>query len=66
MRILPVSYPHHVAGPYLLRLAQEASWREYNRRLSNGEQVNRVAGLATEAKRSVDFTGYWQRHIQAE
>jgi len=51
-------------GPYLLRFAQEASWREDNRRLSNGEQVNRVAELAMKAKRSVDFTGYWQRHIE--
>ena len=41
--------------------AQEASWREDNRRISNGEQVNRVAGLAMAAKQSVDFRGYWQR-----
>ena len=37
---------HHIAGPYLLRFAQEASWREDNRRVSNGDQVHRVAGLA--------------------
>jgi transposase-like protein len=37
----------------------------HNRRVSNGEQVGRLAGLAMKAKRSVDFTGYWQRHIQA-
>jgi hypothetical protein len=30
---------------------------------SKGEQVHRVAGLAMVAKRSVDFCGYWQRHI---
>jgi hypothetical protein len=30
---------------------------------SNGEQVRRVAHLAMVAKRSVDFTGYWQRHM---
>jgi hypothetical protein len=57
-----IGHHHHVAGPYLLRFAQEASWREDNRRLSNGEQVHRVAGLALKAKASVDFTGYWQRH----
>jgi hypothetical protein len=31
--------------------------------MSNGDQVNRLAGMAVKAKRSVDFTGYWQRHI---
>ena len=46
-------------------IAQEASWREDNRRVSNGEQVSRLAGLALKAKPSVDFNGYWQRHVQA-
>lgn len=36
-----------------------------NRRLSNGEQVNRLTDLATKQKPSVDFTGYWQRHRPA-
>jgi hypothetical protein len=54
-----------IAGAYLLRYAQEASWREDNRSVSNGEQVNRLAGLALKAKPSVDFGGYWQRHVEA-
>jgi ISXO2-like transposase domain len=67
MRRGEIGHHHHVSGPYLLRFAQEASWREDNRRLSNGEQVNRVAGLAMASKASVDFTGYWQRHtVSAE
>ena len=37
---------HHIAGAYLLRYAQESSWREDNRKVSNGDQVNRIAGLA--------------------
>jgi hypothetical protein len=45
------------------RYAQEASWREDNRRQSNDEQVNRLAGLALKAKPSVDLGGYWQRHV---
>lgn len=57
---------HHVSGEYLLRYAQEASWREDNRRTPNGEQVFRVAHLALNAKPSVDFSGYWQRHKAAE
>jgi hypothetical protein len=64
MRRAEIGHHHHIAGPYLLRFAQEASWREDNRRLSNGEQVNRLAGLALRNKPSVDFSGYWQRHAK--
>jgi transposase-like protein len=62
LRRAEIGHHHHIAGDYLLRYAQEASWREDNRRLSNGEQVNRIAGLALNHKPSVDFSGYWQRH----
>jgi transposase-like protein len=62
MRRMEIGHHHHIAGPYLLRYAQEASWREDNRRSSNGEQVNRLAGLAMKRGKSVDFGGYWQRH----
>ena len=65
MRRAEIGHHHHVAGPYLLRFAQEAAWREDCRRLSNGEQFNRVAGLAMRSKPSVDFTGYWQRRMKA-
>ncbi len=64
MRRAEIGHHHHIAGNYLLRYAQESSWREDNRRSSNGEQVNRLAGLAMKGKPSVDFSGYWQRHIQ--
>ena len=60
-----IGHHHHISGAYLLRYAQEASWREDNRRMSNGEQVNRLAGLAMKRAASVDFTGYWQRHISS-
>jgi len=43
MRRAEIGHHHHIAGPYLLRFAQEASGREDNRRISNGEQVSRVA-----------------------
>ena len=62
MRRAEIGHHHHIAGQYLLRYAQEASWREDNRRESNGAQVERLSGLAMNHKRSVDFTGYWQRH----
>jgi transposase-like protein len=65
LRRAEVGHHHHVAGAYLLRYAQEAAWREDNRRVSNGEQVSRVAALAMVRKPSVDFSGYWQRHKTA-
>jgi hypothetical protein len=60
-----IGHNHHIAGPYLLRYAQEASWREDNRRMSNGDQVTRLAGFAMHRKPSQDFCGYWQRHLAA-
>ena len=56
-----LGHHHHIAGPYLARYAQEAAWREDPRRVSNGEQVHGVAGLAMRCRPSVDFRGYWQR-----
>jgi hypothetical protein len=62
MRRAEIGHHHHIAGPYLLRYAQESSWREDNRRAKNGDQVSRLASLAMKQKPSVDFSGYWQRH----
>ena len=58
-----VGHHHHIAGPYLVRYAQEAAWRrEILRRSSNGEQVSGVVSLAMrDYAPSVDFCGYWQR-----
>jgi len=64
MRRAEIGHHHHISGAYLLRYAQEATWREDNRRSSNGEQVNRLAGLAMKRGRSPQFTGYWQRANQ--
>jgi hypothetical protein len=63
LRRAEIGIHHHIAGAYLLRYAQESSWREDNRRVSNGDQVSRVTALAMKRGKSVDFTGYWQRHI---
>jgi|SRR5579862_1478496 len=65
MRRAEIGHHHHIAGQYLLRYAQEATWREDNRRQPNGEQVKQVADLALKQKPSVDFSGYWQRHHAA-
>jgi hypothetical protein len=31
--------------------------------VSNGDQVSRTASLAMKRGKSLDFTGYWQRHV---
>ena len=61
MRRAERGHHHHIAGVYLARYAQESAFREGNRRMDNGSQVRRVAGLALAARPSVDFCGYWQR-----
>ncbi len=61
LRRAEIGHPHHIAGTYFLRYAQEASWREDNRRVTNGEQTRTVAHLAMKRGPSVDFGGCWQR-----
>jgi transposase-like protein len=61
MRRGEMGHHHHIAGPYLIRFAQEAAWREDHRKEPNGFQVDRVVALAMRNKPSVDFCGYWQR-----
>ncbi|QXX75358.1 IS1595 family transposase [Methylovirgula sp. HY1] len=62
LRRAEAGHYHRIASDYLLRYAQEASWREDHRRMSNGDQTFAVAGLAMSKKTSPDFVGYWQRH----
>jgi hypothetical protein len=61
LRRAEIGIHHHIAEAYLLCYAQESAWWEDNRRISNGDQVRRVATLALSRGNSVDFTGYWQR-----
>jgi transposase-like protein len=65
IRRAEIGHHHHIAGAYLLRYAQESSWREDNRRMSNGEQVWRLVSFAMRRKPSPDFCGCWQRHVAA-
>ena len=65
LRRAEAGHHHHIACQYLLRYAQEASWREDNRRVANGDQLRRVAKLATMKSTSPDFVRYWQRHRNA-
>ena len=45
LRRAEIGLHHDIAGAHLLRYTQEASRREDNRRVSNGDQVSRIAGL---------------------
>jgi transposase-like protein len=65
IRRAELGHHHHISGPYLLRYAQESAWREDARRVDNGAQVRRVTQLALTSKPSVDFSGYYQRHLKA-
>jgi transposase-like protein len=64
MRRAEIGHHHHIAGPYLVRYAQEAAWREDYRRVDNRGQAGSVIGLAMGCKPSVDWCGYWQRAIR--
>jgi transposase-like protein len=64
LRRAEMGHHHHVAGPYLLRYAQESAWREDARRVDNGAQVRRVTELALQRGPSIDFAGYYQRHLE--
>jgi len=61
MRRAELGHHHHVSGKYLIRYAQEASWREDHRRVDNGRQVQGVMALAMACKPSVDWSGYAHR-----
>jgi hypothetical protein len=56
---------HHIAGPYLGAYAGEMSWREDNRRLSNGEQFLTIAAAGLHHPVSRQWKGYWQRRNAA-
>ena len=61
LRRMEIGTHHHIAGPYLHQYAAEASWREDNRRVSNGAQAMTVAACAMAGKVSRSWAGYWQR-----
>jgi transposase-like protein len=62
LRRAEIGIYHHISGVYVDRYAQEAAFREDNRRLANGALFNRVASLVADNRPSVDFCGYWQRN----
>jgi hypothetical protein len=65
LRRAEIGHHHHIAGAYLPRYAAEAGWRDDHRRMSNGDQFRSVVALVVKNRPSVDFCGYWQRHLTA-
>ena len=61
LRRAEVGIHHHVAGPYLSTYANEMTWREDNRRVSNGELYLMAADAALKHPISQQWKGYWQR-----
>jgi transposase-like protein len=57
---------HHIAGPYLAAYADEMSWREDNRRTSNGELYLMATVAAAKHPVSKKWKGYWQRRLSKE
>ncbi len=53
MRRAEIGHHHQISGNYLLRHAQEAAWREDDRREANGSQVERLARLRMKHKPSL-------------
>ncbi|MEM6858614.1 MAG: IS1595 family transposase [Pseudomonadota bacterium] len=56
---------HHIAGPYLQGYADEMTWREDNRRMSNGEQLLTLLSAGLHHPPSEQWKGYWQRRKEA-
>jgi len=52
---------HHVSAHLLFQYANEAAWKEDNRRLDNGALTRRALGLALNHKVSRAWSGYWHR-----
>ena len=62
LRRMEVGTHHHIAGPYLASYAAEASWREDNRRVCNGNQTAMVGVASLAIGVSRQWKGYWQRN----
>jgi hypothetical protein len=56
MRLAEIGHHHHIAGAYLRPTPKRRHGVRITARVSNGEQVGRIARLAVKARKSVDFT----------
>ena len=61
LRRMEIGTHHHISGKYLQSYANEAAWREDNRRVPNGTQFLIVINNALMHPVSREWKGYWQR-----
>ena len=57
----PIGQHHRISGHLLHQYANEAAWREDNRRKPNGTNWNAVIGAALAGPKTPVWTGYWHR-----
>jgi transposase-like protein len=51
----------HISGAHAQRYADEFSWRDDFRRVSNGQQFRTVLGRAATLRPDAELVGYWQK-----
>jgi transposase-like protein len=61
LRRAEIGQHHRISGSLLHQYANEAAWREDNRRKPNGTNWNAVIGAALAGPKSPVWTGYWHR-----
>jgi hypothetical protein len=61
LRRAEIGQHHRISGHLLHQYANEAAWREDNRRQPNGTNWNAVIGAALAGPKSPVWTGYWHR-----
>jgi hypothetical protein len=61
LRRAEIGQHHRISGKLLYQYANEAAWREDNRRKPNGTNWNTVIGAALTSRKSPIWTGYWHR-----
>ncbi len=61
LRRVELGTHHKIAGPYTLYYANDACWREDNRRVDTATRYGQVVALAGKHAVSRQWKGYWQR-----
>jgi hypothetical protein len=61
LRRAEIGQHHRISGNLLHQYANEAAWREDNRRKPNGTNWNAVIGAALVSPKSLLWSGYWHR-----
>jgi hypothetical protein len=61
LRRAEIGQHHRISGHLLHQYANEAAWREDNRRKPNGTTWNAIIGAALAGPKSPVWAGYWHR-----